>query len=76
MNDRLHAGIAVLTAVFVGIVLTARWWNTPVRDTAPHADDHDTVITPIDELMDLWEWDRDWEPVYGAALEQARGDRA
>lgn len=50
MNDSVHAGIAVLSAVFVGIVLTARWWNTPVRDTGPY-DDHDTVVTPIAELM-------------------------
>lgn len=74
MTERLHAGIAVLTAVFVGIVLTARWWNTPVRDTTPHGDDHDTVITPIGDLMGAWEWD--WEPVYGDALERARGERA
>lgn len=74
MNDRLHAGIAVLTAVYVGVVLTAHWWNTPVRDTAPDNDDHDTVVTPIDELMGAW--DREREPVYGIALEQARGGRA
>lgn len=65
MNDRFHAGIAVLTA---------RWWNTPVRDTAPHDVDHDTVVTPIDELMGLWE--REQEPVYRIALERARGGRA
>lgn len=69
MNDSVHAGIAVLTAVFVGIVLTARWWNTLVRDTGAYDDDHDTVVTPIDELMGVW--DREREPVYGIALEQA-----
>jgi hypothetical protein len=74
VNEMVHAGIATLTAVFVVTVLTARWWNTPVRDTAPYADGHDTVVTPIADLMGDWEWD--WEPVYGVALELARGDRA
>lgn len=73
VNGSVHAGIAVYAVLFVVAILTARWWNTPVRDTTPHEDDHDTVVTPIDELMGLWEWD--WEPVYGDALEQARGDR-
>lgn len=76
MNGSVHAGIAVYAVLFVVAVLTARWWNTPVRDTGPYDDvDHDTVITPIDELMGLWEWDSEWEPVYGDALEQARGGR-
>ena len=68
MNDRIHAGIAVLAAVYVVVVLTARWWNTPVAEPDPY-DDHDTVVTPIAALMG------DWEPVYGVALEQARGER-
>lgn len=75
VNGSVHAGIAVYAVLFVAAVLTARYYATPVRDTAPHDDDHDTVITPIDELMGLWEWDSDWEPVYGDALEQARGGR-
>ena len=69
MTDRFHAGLAVLSAVFVVVVLTARWWNTPVRDTAPYSDDHPTVETPLDQLMG------DREPVYGVALELARGER-
>lgn len=69
MNDSVHAGIAVFTALFVVAVLTARWWNTPLRDTGPYVDD-DTVVTPIAELMGVW--DREREPVYGIALEQAR----
>jgi hypothetical protein len=66
VNDSVRAGIAVLTAVSVGIVLTARWWNTPVRETGPYADGHPTVETPLVDLMG------EWEPVYGIALEQAR----
>jgi hypothetical protein len=67
VNERIHAGIAVLSAVFVVVVLTARWWNTPVRDTAPYDGDI-TVVTPIAALMG------EWEPVYGIALEMARGE--
>jgi hypothetical protein len=70
MNDRIHAGIAVLTAAFVVVVLTARWWNTPVAEPGPYDDDHDTVVTPIAEFMSEWEQ----EPVYGVALELARGE--
>ena len=65
MNNSVHAGIAVLTAVFVGITLTARWWNTPVRESSPYGDGDITVETPIAELMG------EWEPVYGVALERA-----
>ena len=68
MNERIHAGIAVLSAVFVVVVLAVRWWNTPVRDTAPYDGDI-TVVTPIAGLMG------EWEPVYGVALAQARGER-
>lgn len=71
MNDRIHAGIATLSAVFVVATLAIRWAVTPVRDTAPSDDDHDTVVTPIAEFMSEWEW----EPVYGIALAQARGER-
>lgn len=70
MTERIHAGIAVLSAVYVVVVLTARWWNTPVADTAPYDDGHDTVVTPIAEFMSEWEQ----EPVYGVALELARGE--
>lgn len=72
MNDSVHAGIAVLCAVFVVVVLTARWWNTPLPESAPYGDDHDTVVTPLAELMGVGEW----EPVYGIALDLARGEQA
>lgn len=65
MNDRITLGAAVLVAA----VIAVRWALTPVRDTEPDADDHPTVETPIAEFMG------DWEPVYGVALEQARGER-
>lgn len=68
MTDRMHAGVAVLSACFVVATLAVRWALTPVRDTAPHVDGHPTVETPIDQLMG------EWEPVYGVALEQARGE--
>jgi hypothetical protein len=73
VNDRIHAGIAALSAVFVVATLAVRWAVTPVRDTAPSDDDHDTVVTPIAELMSVGEWEQ--EPVYGIALELARGER-
>lgn len=66
MTDRLHAGIAVLSAVFVGAVLLVRWAVTPARDTGPYSDGHPTVETPLADLRD------EWEPVYGVALERAR----
>ena len=69
MTERLHTGIAVLAAVFVGVTLTARWWTTPVRETGPYTDGDITVETPLAALMG------EWEPVYGRALEQARGGR-
>jgi nitrogen fixation-related uncharacterized protein len=72
MTERFHVGLAVLSVVFVGIVLTARWWATPVAESGPYDDDHDTVITPLADLMSAWEQ----EPVYGIALELARGERS
>lgn len=66
MNDSVHAGIAVLTACFVVAVLTARWWATPVRETGPYVDGHDTVVTPIAGLMCAWP-----EPPAGAVVAQA-----
>lgn len=70
MNDRIHAGIATLSTVFVVAAFAVRWALTPVREPAPHADDHPTVETPLAEFMG------DWEPVYGVALELARGEQA
>lgn len=64
MTDRFHAGLAVLSACFVGVTLTARWWATPVREADPYDGDI-TVETPIADLLG------EWEPVYGIALEQA-----
>jgi uncharacterized RmlC-like cupin family protein len=69
VTERFHAGLAVLTAVFVGATLLIRWVVTPVRETGPYGHDHPTVETPLADLMG------EWEPVYGAALEQARGGR-
>lgn len=66
MNERLHAGIAVL---FVVATLAVRWAVTPVRQPAPYDGDI-TVVTPIAEFMGEWEQ----EPVYGIALELARGE--
>ncbi|ELP67625.1 hypothetical protein STRTUCAR8_08627 [Streptomyces turgidiscabies Car8] len=69
----MQAGVAVLSAVFVGAVLLVRWALTPVRDAGPPDVDHDTVVTPIDDVMGLWE--REQEPVYRIALERAQGGR-
>lgn len=76
MNDRITLGAAVWVATISVASLAIRWAVTPVRQPAPYGDDHDTVVTPIDEFMGDWERDGDWEPVYGDALEQARGGRA
>jgi hypothetical protein len=74
VNDSVHAGIAVFATLFIVAVLTARWWATPLPEPTPYDDDHDTVVTPLADLMG--EWDRNWEPVYGDALAQARGERS
>jgi hypothetical protein len=66
VTDRLHAGIAVLAAVFVGATLAVRWAFTPVRDTVPGIDDHPTVETPLAELVGDWP-----EPATGAVVAQA-----
>ena len=68
MTGRLHAGVAVLTAVFVGVTLTARWWATPLPEPAPYDGDITVEDTPLDQL-------REWEPVYGIALAKALGER-
>jgi hypothetical protein len=65
VNDRITLGAAVLVAG----VLAVRWALSPVRESGPYVDGHPTVETPLVDLMG------EWEPVYGAALEQARGDR-
>jgi hypothetical protein len=70
VNDRIHAGMAVLSATFVVATLAVRWAVTPVREPASYWDGDITVEdTPLVDLMG------EWEPVYGVALEQARGDR-
>jgi hypothetical protein len=61
--------MAVLSATFVVATLAVRWAVTPVRESGPYVDGHPTVETPLVDLLG------EWEPVYGAALEQARGDR-
>lgn len=66
MTERIHAGIAVLTAVFVGATLAVRWALTPVRETSPYDDGEVTVITPIAELLNAWP-----EPAAGAVVAQA-----
>lgn len=66
MNDRIHAGIATLSAVFVVATLAVRWAVTPVREPGRHSDDHDTVVTPIADLMGDWP-----EPATGAVVAQA-----
>lgn len=66
MNDRIHAGIAVLSAVFVVATLAVRWAVTPVRESAPYAYDHETVETSLAELLGDWP-----EPATGAVVAQA-----
>ena len=65
MNDRITLGAAVLVAG----VLAVRWAFSPVREADPYDGDI-TVETSLDDLLG------EWEPVYGTALEQARGGRS
>lgn len=62
MNDKITLGAAVLVAG----VLAVRWAFSPVREPAPYGDDHDTVVTPLAELMGDWP-----EPATGAVVAQS-----
>ena len=50
VTERLHAGIAVLTACFVVAALAIRGALTPVRETGLYADGDVTVETPLAAL--------------------------
>lgn len=65
----MNAQITIGAALILG-ALYSRWWVSPLPEPAPSDDDHDTVVTPIAEFMSEWEQ----EPVYGIALELARGE--
>lgn len=67
MNDRIHAGFAVLSATFVVAAFGIRYAVTPVRERGRHRGRRvQAVVTR--EVLD--EWMGEWEPVYGAALAQ------
>ena len=65
MNAQITIGAAVELAALIVGALYSRRWVSPL----PEPDDHPTVETPLDQLMG------EWEPVYGIALELARGER-
>lgn len=68
MNARIAIGAAIELAVLIAGALYSRWWVRSLPEAAPY-DGEVTVVTPIAAPGE-------WEPVYGAALEQARGGRA
>ena len=68
MNDRITLG----AAVWVTGILAVRWALSPVREPGRHRSRRVQTVADtaaLDELMG------EWEPVYGTALEQARGER-
>ena len=67
MNAQITIGAAVLMAAVIVGALYSRWWVSPLPESGPYADGHPTVETPLPR--------DEWEPVYGTALEQARGER-
>lgn len=69
MNDRIHAGIATLSTVFVGAAFAIRWAVTPVRERGRHRGRHVQAVADealLDALMGDWP-----EPATGAVVAQA-----
>ena len=69
MNAQITIGAAVLMAVLIVGALYSRWWVSPLPEPAAYDGDITVEDTPLDQLMG------DWEPVYGIALDLARGER-
>jgi hypothetical protein len=69
VNDRIHAGIATLSACFIVAAFAVRWAVTPVRKRGRHRG------RPVQAVADdalLAELTEDWpEPATGAVVAQA-----
>lgn len=69
MNERIHAGIAVLSACFIVAAFAVRWAVTPVREPGRHRSRHVRAVADgalLDDLLGDWP-----EPATGAVVAQA-----
>lgn len=69
MNERVQAGLAVLSVCFVGATFAVRWAVTPVRERGRHRARHVQAVADdalLDDLMGDWP-----EPAMGAVVAQA-----
>jgi hypothetical protein len=64
VNDRITLG----AAVWVAGILAVRWALSPVREPGRHRSPRVHAVADAAALAE-------WEPVYGTALEQTRGER-
>lgn len=71
MNDRITLGAASIMGVLTMGTLAIRWAVTPVREPGRYRGPRVRAVLDDASMEELL---GDWEPVYGAALEQAWRD--